>query len=1219
LFTVRCSLFTIHYSLFTVYCSMTAECSVLIVDDSAEDRVTYRHFLEQDRQYPYRSYTYRVLEAASVREALELSQHNRIDLILLALPETGMLEDLKRLGREYLVVATIDRENEALSLEAMQHGARDYLVKQRITEELLVRTVAWAMERLAPERQQQPCPQTEGVLGEKEERLSDILDRAGVAIVSFRFFADRTWEYDYYSAGCEAVFGFTPAEMMTGLWWQQILPEDRQSVIIPAQDRIFAEETVGMEYRFRHKDGTLRWISTILTSRRDEAADCWRVIAVDTDISDRKQAEQQIAFQASLLDICRNAVIATDIEGKIVYWNQFARDLYQLSPEQMGASIVDVVVPRGSEEIARAILAEIQAKGCLEGESIVQRQDGSTFPAYIVTTLIHDANGNPCGMVGVSMDISDRKRAEEALRQSEEQLRLVLDLNNIGCWDWHITTGKLLWNENHFRLYGLVPGEVELSYEVWRNALHPEDVERVEQVALYAVERKTDYYRAEYRVVRPDGSIHWMAGMGRCLYDDAGQAVRMLGVAIDISDRKAAEIALEQQARRDKALNRVLQSLHHSFDLAAIFTTAATEIGQLLQVSQVGIIQYLPERQIWLSVAEYRGKPEFPVGLDLEIPDEGNLIAAQLKQGTIVCINDTDRCEDEINRELAQTYPGAWLVIPLQCGSTTWGALSLHHCGHPWNWQESEVELAGAVADRLAIAIQQTNLFQQVQLELKERQQAEAALQQLNQELELRVQERTAQLQLALSSARMGYWEWNLVTNVKYWSPEVYALLGLQTDERGSVLDENGVEIGSVPTHELLQSHLHLEDREQFERAHQQALEKRSHYECEFRVVWRDGTVHWCYERGACVRNEQGQPVKLTGIRMDISDRKQAEKALRQSETRFQRLAAHVPGLIYQYILHAEGSDEFSYISPGCRELYELEPEAIQEDSSLVWATGHPEDMEAFRQSVMTSIQTLTRWKHEWRIITSSGKIKWLSGAAQPEKQANGDIIWDGLIWDISDRKRAEVQLLASLREKEVLLKEIHHRVKNNLQLVSSLLNLQIGMIQDPKILEPFQESQGRVQVMALIHEQLYQSENLARINFANYVRHLAANLFQSALPTVAAIDLRVEVADLELEPDVAIPCGLIINELVSNAIKYAFPNDRPGKIGIFFSADGRDRYRLVVRDNGVGIPVDLNIYKTQSLGLQIVCALTEQLAGTLELDRHKGAVFEIDFPQKRE
>jgi two-component sensor histidine kinase len=236
---------------------------------------------------------------------------------------------------------------------------------------------------------------------------------------------------------------------------------------------------------------------------------------------------------------------------------------------------------------------------------------------------------------------------------------------------------------------------------------------------------------------------------------------------------------------------------------------------------------------------------------------------------------------------------------------------------------------------------------------------------------------------------------------------------------------------------------------------------------------------------------------------------------------------------------------------------------------------------------------------------------------------------------EIRRRRQAEEQITASLREKEVLLKEVHHRVKNNLQVISSLLYLQSQSTSDPDILAMFLDSQSRVRSMALIHERLYQTEDLARIDFSRYTRDLAEHLLHSYSIEAGAIILQVEADDMALGVDVAVPCGLILNELLSNSLKHAFPGqghpptgrsavigestgqedpampDRP-QIQVELRSGGEGSLHLRVADNGVGFPQDLDFRDTASLGLQLVNILVSQLDGKIELQVNGGTEFRI-------
>jgi PAS domain S-box-containing protein len=223
------------------------------------------------------------------------------------------------------------------------------------------------------------------------------------------------------------------------------------------------------------------------------------------------------------------------------------------------------------------------------------------------------------------------------------------------------------------------------------------------------------------------------------------------------------------------------------------------------------------------------------------------------------------------------------------------------------------------------------------------------------------------------------------------------------------------------------------------------------------------------------------------------------------------------------------------------------------------------------------------------------------------------------VIGDITKQKRAEGQIKASLKEKEVLLQEIHHRVKNNLQLISSLLKLQSRYIRDKEDIEFFKESQNQIKSLALIHERLYQSKDLANIDFKEYTTNLANSLFHSYGIDRDKIALTIDVEDVLLGVDAAIPLGLIVNELVSNSLKHAFPEGKKGEIKIALRTTDENEIELVVSDNGLGMPKDLDFRNTESLGLHLVTILAEdQLHGKIELNRTEGTKFQIKFREAK-
>ena len=244
----------------------------------------------------------------------------------------------------------------------------------------------------------------------------------------------------------------------------------------------------------------------------------------------------------------------------------------------------------------------------------------------------------------------------------------------------------------------------------------------------------------------------------------------------------------------------------------------------------------------------------------------------------------------------------------------------------------------------------------------------------------------------------------------------------------------------------------------------------------------------------------------------------------------------------------------------------------------------------------------------DWVWVLDRGKVATWTKEGKP-------LLMSGTHLDITDRKQDEEQIAASLKEKEVLLREVHHRTKNNMQVMISLLKIQSANIEDKQVTEMFKESRDRIKSMSLVHEKLYRSKGLADVDFKGYVKSLVGSIFSSYGASAAGITSIAETDDVSIGLETAIPCGLIINELVSNSLKYAFPGNRKGEISVALRSFDEDALVLEVGDNGIGIPEDLDFRNTASMGLHLVHILSEdQLHGKIELDRAGGTTFRIRF-----
>jgi PAS domain S-box-containing protein len=274
----------------------------------------------------------------------------------------------------------------------------------------------------------------------------------------------------------------------------------------------------------------------------------------------------------------------------------------------------------------------------------------------------------------------------------------------------------------------------------------------------------------------------------------------------------------------------------------------------------------------------------------------------------------------------------------------------------------------------------------------------------------------------------------------------------------------------------------------------------------------------------------------------------------------------------------------------------------------------HPDDRQTLLIEMDRSLIENVPMGAEYRLQHQDGSYIWVEDRNYVlENSAGKRICFIGFLRDISDRKRVETQLQASLDEKEILLKEIHHRVKNNLQIISSLLRLQLKNLEDAAVSALFNECQNQIQSMALIHDQLYRNHDLSHINCYEYIRNLVKHLLRCHGVADSAIQFTLDIDNVFLGIDQAIPWGLIINELVTNALKYAFP-DGQGQLCIRF-VHIENAFLLTVSDNGIGIPANTDICNTTTLGMNIVHTLTEQLNGHIRLESDSGATFHITFP----
>ena len=375
-------------------------------------------------------------------------------------------------------------------------------------------------------------------------------------------------------------------------------------------------------------------------------------------------------------------------------------------------------------------------------------------------------------------------------------------------------------------------------------------------------------------------------------------------------------------------------------------------------------------------------------------------------------------------------------------------------------------------------------------------------------------------------------------------------------------------------------------------------------YEAE--LLRKNGERFWALIHATPLRNAQGTVVGTIGAQIDITNRKRAEAALRESEERFRALIEQAVDAV---MVHDENGQMLMANQRVCENLGYSRAEMLDLHISDFEMNFDSENVE-----------------NNWEMLENGGSMsvnglhRRKDGSTFPVEvhvgmvQFNGKQVMLAIARDVTRRQQREAAIQASLHEKEVLLKEIHHRVKNNLQIICSLLNMQADALDDEDLRAVFGESRNRVKSMALIHEQLYQTPDLAHIDLSEYLETLVASIKRSAGHSSSHVAFVLDCQTLSLDIDRAVPCGLIVNELVTNALKYAFADGKSGQISIELRAENATVI-LSVRDDGAGMQMDLGWEESDSIGLQLVAALTEQLEGTAKLDSGtNGTIWTIRF-----
>ncbi|HEY9602708.1 MAG TPA: PAS domain S-box protein, partial [Allocoleopsis sp.] len=1043
--------------------------------------------------------------------------------------------------------------------------------------------------------------QAEAALRESEELFRQLAEN--IRDIFLVYSADL--QLIYISPAYEEIWG-EPRDALyanSDSWLDRVHPDDRDSIISILSH--VNQQNLTYEYRIIRPDGQERWIRVRTFLVNDESGNLHRIVGLGEDFTERKQLELALqqseqrfrsAFETAAVGMC-----LVSLDGRCLEANHSMCQLLGYSEQELRSlTVQEITYPEDLE--ADLILAQQLLTGEISYYYLEKRylhKQGQIIWGLLSVSLIRDLQQNPLYFIAQIQDISDRKAAELSLRAVSDRLQYLLTsspaviFSSLPHGDYTAT----FMSPNVSTILGYEAQEFINSSQFWASRVHSDDLEKLLAHFSQIFEQGSCYY--EYRFLHADGTYHWLSSQLRVIQDEAGNPSEFVGYLIDISDQKQTEEKLRETQQHLQAILDYSPAVIYAIDRnnnylfinrryetlvsttpenligKSIYEVWPTEICDAFAVNSQQILQS-GEPMEFEEVAPHADGLHTYITIKFPLYDVNGV--AYAVGGISVDITDKKQAEEAHRRSEArfrgvmQTSPDIITLSSSEGGifyqspaiERILGYAPEEFVGelpmqvlHPDDLETQQAALARVLANPgVPISLEyrlrhkngnwvwlegiSTNLLHEPDIQalvifsrdIRDRKRAEEELQ-------------TSQ---------------HLIQKIADASPNLLYLYDLEEQRNIYVNREITQLLGYTPEEvqamgkELFINLMHPDDlRASPEK--QQEIALASDGEAigfEYRLRHKNGEWHWLYSWDTVfARNADGKPTQILGTATDISDRKQLELALQQSEERFRTCVENLldPLAIFSSIRDATGQIvdlRYEYINPAGCQSNQLPQEAIL-GKSMCKLFPVLRDVGLF-DAYSGVVETGKSWIKESVCleVVADGQPFPLFFDIQAVKLGDGLVV----TWrDVTERQQAEARVQASLQEKEVLLKEIHHRVKNNLQVILSLLKLQSSYTDDARTLQMFQESQNRIRSMALIHELLYHSQDLARIDFGAYIRTLVNQLARTYTVTTGAIswEIDVEPAIVQLTIDTALPCGLLINELVSNALKYAFPAGQPG------------------------------------------------------------------------
>jgi diguanylate cyclase (GGDEF)-like protein/PAS domain S-box-containing protein len=736
-------------------------------------------------------------------------------------------------------------------------GANCDRIEQRIA------ALTAANRRLQQELQEsrqaaRAATQNAAALRESERRFRTIFEKAGIGIVV----TNSQGKLLQVNPTLQHLLHYSQEELTQLDYTQLTHPDD-----LPKEQPLIRDCRAGkmdgyeMEKRFVCKDGAIVWAKLMVSIVRNGSGQGSLVIAIVKDISERKRAEAALRESEeryrSVIAAIAEGVVLQQAGGQITACNVSAEKILGLSTQQiLGRTSVDphwqAIREDGSPFPGENHPAMVTLRTGKPQSNVVMgiyKPEGTTTWISINSQpLWQPGDERPYAVVTSFSDITERKQAEAALRASEAKYRTLVEkipaVTYVASLDR--ISSALYISPQIETLLGYSPQEWLDRADLWYERLYPDDRKRV-LAQLRDCQQHDRTFVSEYRSVARTGEVVWVRDEAAIVKDEADRPLFLQGVVFDITERKQAEAALQQQAERERLVGAIARHVRQSLHLDRILNTTVTEVRQFLHTDRVAIYRFNPDRS-GIAIVESVASGWTPMlGRRIQDPclsEEGCI--ERYRQGRIQAVADIYAAgfQDCYVNLLAQFQVRANLIVPILQGKQLWGFLVAQHCAAPRQWQPLEIELLEQLATQVAIAIQQAELYEQVR----------------------HSQQRYA---MAVSAGKVGVWDWDLATDEIYLDPMLKAMLGYKNEEI-----QNHIEAWNAL--------IYADDRQLVKRVTQDHLAGVTpHFQIEHRMLHKDGSIRWIFARGSASRDGGGKPVRVIGTCTDITERKHAEEALR--------------------------------------------------------------------------------------------------------------------------------------------------------------------------------------------------------------------------------------------------------------------------------------------------------------------------------------------------